>query len=124
MEGNKGGGIGLRILHRSRRRRLQEQVNGPHHDPRHVFRFVERNVGRLAGAHHTDAGASPELAEPAQTVREIPPIRQALDGLIAAVSALDHQQPNQFYGNRNRRYARDTVATVTALEARITALGY
>ena len=49
---------------------------------------------------------------------------QALDGLIAAVSALDHQQPNQVYGNRNRRYARDTVATIVALEARITAAGF
>jgi hypothetical protein len=49
---------------------------------------------------------------------------QALDGLIAAVNALDHQQPSQFYGNRNRRYARDTVATVTALESRITSLGF
>jgi hypothetical protein len=50
---------------------------------------------------------------------------QALDALIAAVSAQDHQQPNSFFnGVRNRRYARDTVATVVALEARITALGY
>jgi hypothetical protein len=50
---------------------------------------------------------------------------QALDGLIAAVSALDHQQPNSFFnGVRNRRYARDTVATIVALEARITAAGF
>jgi hypothetical protein len=48
---------------------------------------------------------------------------QALDGLIAAVAAQDHQQPSQLYGNRNRRYARDTVATIVALESRITALG-
>jgi hypothetical protein len=48
---------------------------------------------------------------------------KSLDALISVVSSQDHQQPSQLYGNRNWRYSRDTVATLVALEARITALG-
>jgi hypothetical protein len=47
----------------------------------------------------------------------------ALDALLAAVSSQDHLQPSQLYDNRNRRYSRDVVATLTQLESRITALG-
>jgi hypothetical protein len=48
---------------------------------------------------------------------------KSLDALLAFVSSQDGKQPSQLYGNRNRRYSRDVVATLVATEQRLGSLG-